>query len=220
MSINKFLNKYKLKKSSSKQNLFKTGDIINLYNNEYEVCSDLGTIAILKDEKGFKFQIPSNALNQVLEKGNANFTKAVTPKTGNPKAFPIGTVHNGRKKIAEGVWVNVNTGATHSSHEGEDRTNIKNLMAPDQIKHLKDVVTKIRTKIEGEENKKKAITLLKDFVTAKVELSQLKSHLDSEAKNRQLKEFERSRFNNKMDSTKATYKRLVETLNSSKKKGK
>lgn len=133
---------------------------VSMFNNEYKILTKSDAeICILQDTHGNRVAYRRDKFLSMIDEGFINrldgvnkaalpgASKPITPKMGSSgksgsRSFPIGTIHNGRKKIGEGVWVDVSSGHTHASHEGEQKRDISG-------EHGKAQITNFMKKIQG-----------------------------------------------------------------------
>jgi hypothetical protein len=160
--LNKFLKEKELIKSNG---IPPQNGRISMYNNDYRILTKADSkICILQDTHGNRIALPSEKILKMLDEGlaqspdvikkasvpGASKPIAASPKTGaNPRAFPIGTVHNGRKKVGEGVWVSISSGQTHSDHSGDQQKDFSTTQSAAQVKQF---MTRIKGKTDSKDH--------------------------------------------------------------------
>jgi hypothetical protein len=142
---------------------------VSMFNNQYKMLTKSDSeICILEDSHGNKVAYPRDKLLNLLDDGlmvNLDSVSKALPGTGpkpvtsatpkstgaTPKSisgkrsarrFPIGTIRNGRKKINEGVWVDVSTGHYYGDHETKDKRDFS-------TEHGKAQVNQFMKKLNG-----------------------------------------------------------------------
>jgi hypothetical protein len=155
--VNSFIKKFKdnqlLEKSQTY--LLKKNDSFTMFGCMYKVMNDGTSQVILMDEKGNKISFPREKLKNLLEKGM--ITKAFEPVEDHPtlvkkvidqqlqnkkakmstrqKEYPVGTVHNGRKKVSANPskWVDISTGHSFDDHSSETSHNLRTDLTHSQV---------------------------------------------------------------------------------------
>lgn len=142
-----FVDKYILEKSKAYK-ILAPNDAVYLYNNEYRVVKHISDKTILVDSKNYKFCIPTRSLMSLIRKGGMN-----DADLHKAKWFPVGTVNNGRKKIAEGVWVDVNKETFHANHEGSEAPKAGSGLDPELKKKYQKVVNQVQKIFDSDSGK-------------------------------------------------------------------
>jgi hypothetical protein len=160
-----FINKYMSERRDLKaQRLPAQNSKVSMFNNQYKMLTKSDSeICILEDSHGNKVAYPRDKLLSLLDDGLMlcmdGVNKAMpgapkAPSAAAPKApaagggksaaraFPIGTIHNGRQKVGEGVWVDVASGHYHGDHETQDKKDFSG-------EHGKAQISQFMKKING-----------------------------------------------------------------------
>jgi hypothetical protein len=231
--ISKILKAAKAKKAPA---AFDKDDYLEMNSCRYQICSKAhDSIVLLKDENNTKLALPKEKIDILLRANYAkvydkNGLQKAQPKASPPPpqsphgtghkgrpSVPIGTISNGRKKIRDGVWVDVATGRGHPEATGtEEHSPWKD----PEARKIADKFAKIIGKYDKGHHKELSTKFVK-MMQAKSDFLNIKEHHADERKTRgnnvSLQHEEHSQ-EAAHDKFRRSFKDLVQTLKDKKSK--